>query len=121
MMSSVAAVKSHDGVRIPTGRAPVLFSSTSALRIASSRSSAGGRVAIRSWIQPCIADLVAFGRVAAHLVGVQQRGYRRHEERRRYPSVGQQRQDPPRPHPRPNSPWESFPGPISPSRSGMVS
>jgi putative drug exporter of the RND superfamily len=54
MIPSVAGLKSHDGVRIPTGRAPVLFSSTSALRSASSRSSADGRAAIRSWIQPCI-------------------------------------------------------------------
>jgi hypothetical protein len=52
LMRKVCWLKSHDGVRMPTGRTPVTFSSTSAARICRSRSTAGGSTELRSWIQP---------------------------------------------------------------------
>jgi hypothetical protein len=42
MMSRVAALKSHDGVRMPAGRAPLIRVSVSAARSVSERSVAAG-------------------------------------------------------------------------------
>jgi hypothetical protein len=53
--ASVWGLKSHDGVRMPTGRRPVRRSSVSALRSMRSRSAASGSTELRSWIQPCSA------------------------------------------------------------------
>ena len=52
VIASVCGEKSQDGVRMPTGRRPVTFSSMSAARICRSRSEASGRIELRSWIQP---------------------------------------------------------------------
>ncbi len=52
VMASVCGEKSHDGVRMPTGRWPETFSSMSAERICRSRSEISGRIELRSWIQP---------------------------------------------------------------------
>ena len=52
VMASVFGLKSHDGVRMPTGRTPVIFSSMSAERICRSRSASSGSTELRSWIQP---------------------------------------------------------------------
>jgi hypothetical protein len=76
-----------------------------------------------SLVNPAVhRDLVAFGRIAAYLVGVQQRGHRGDEERRRNPSVGQQRQDPPRPHPGAELPLGklAWPDLAVPERDGLV-
>ena len=51
-MASVLGLKSHDGVRIPTARLPVIFSSVSAERSIRSRSASYGSTELSSWIQP---------------------------------------------------------------------
>ena len=52
VIASVCGLKSHDGVRMPTGRTPAMRSSVSAERICSSRSASTGSTELRSWIQP---------------------------------------------------------------------
>ena len=93
VMASVCGEKSHDGVRMPTGRWPEIFSSMSAERICRSRSDGLGqdRVAL---VDPAVdADLVALGRRpgAARRDGA----WPRRPARRRSPGrvLLQQRQD----------------------------
>ena len=51
----VCMLKSQLGVRMPTGRMPVISSSLSAARICRSRSSSGASALLSSWIQLWIA------------------------------------------------------------------
>src|ERR1017187_4621955 len=51
-MRSVLGLKSHDGVRNPTDRTPVIFSSVSAERLIRSHSASYGSTEFNSWIQP---------------------------------------------------------------------
>ena len=93
VMASVCGEKSHDGVRMPTGRWPETFSSMSAERICRSRSVLLGqdRVAL---VDPAVdADLVAIGGDAALLVGMEHGRDGRHVEGRGDRVFLQQRQD----------------------------
>ena len=93
MIASVWSEKSQLGVRMPTGRAPESFSRV-VERAAGEVELVGAVEQHVALVDPAVhADLVPARGVGLHLLRVQQRRHRGHEEAGGHPVLGEQRED----------------------------